>query len=302
MLRGCIALLFATIAVAATPIQNAPSQHAPPAKVQAVDTERGNASAANPKASTSEPLLHVEAHVTGSLNTHSTEAQQSGQTEGTKWTDPIVLFTFLLVLVGAATACILFNTDRSTAKNAAAALKAANAASANTDMLRTQMRANVFGMPKGAALAADNKTITIYVDLENSGQTPAYNCIGQWAAGIKKHPLSAPVTVEEGDLGRTASTVIYAQKSHATTQTITLTDADLTLINEETHALYVYGAISYTDAFHEDQASEFCLFLDKGQFYAWRERSRAEPRKAILPIWKVAQFNNTAKLPKKNPN
>lgn len=114
--------LLITAALAATvPIPRALPQQIPPAKALAVGTEKSQGSADRPDKTGKPPPLIVEARVSGKLETTADNAGRRAEAEYSKWTDPISIFTFLLVLVGAGQVWFLRNTDKATTKAAEAA-------------------------------------------------------------------------------------------------------------------------------------------------------------------------------------
>ena len=121
MLRLGAVLVAAVLLTAQTPVQAAPSQQVPPVKGQAVSPNKSHEDAATPQRGTPQAPLVVEAHVSGKLQAASDNASQSAKGENSSWLDPIAIFTFLLVVVGAVQAGAIWYTAVVTNKAAVAA-------------------------------------------------------------------------------------------------------------------------------------------------------------------------------------
>jgi hypothetical protein len=202
----------------------------------------------------------------------------------------VAVFTFFLVLVGGIQAFFLWRSSVDTSKTAAAAL-------ANTDALRTQLRASVSGEVVGMQFIPRDETVRVSVDLINSGQTPAYRCRSMWEIEVRKHPLSEEVRVDSEKLALTPPAVIYPQKPRGSEREYSI-GSRLADIYEREHALYVTGFVTYEDAFGDIQGGEFNYFLDKAEYQRWRILARQHPDKAVPARWQISSFNNVALPPR----
>jgi hypothetical protein len=284
-------LLLAVFLAAAAPIPPMPSQKPPPAKTQAIGTEKPNRHTNRPEKATQPARLVVEAHVTGKLETTSNQTNLETQDEHSRWTDPITIFTGLLVIVGAFQVVFLRNTDQATSK-------AAKAAQTSADALLSQLRPIISVEGKALVKNGTQQPLAVFFEVRNSGQTPAFGV--QVLAGVQflPNPLPGPLPAATNSTPREASTFdIPRDKAHASRRTMlhAPTEEEWARLQSNTDALYLYGKVLYRDDFGNDGEVDFCQFLDKTEITSWL-MVLAEDGKPIPLNFRIAPFNNGTRI------
>ncbi len=175
-----------------------------------------------------------------------------------------------------------------------------------SDTNKAQLRAYMSAITKGITVAADGETVSIYVQLTNSGQTPAFNLIVPCGIIVlppddrfsvrdikltKQDAEKLPVTT----LPKDASCVI-----HAATR---ITYADAVAYLASPRRIYVYGRMTYQDVFGLPQWAEFCHYLDWPKFQAFLSAAlNSGPDQKTNLSFKVAEFGqDTSFGPRHSP-
>jgi hypothetical protein len=279
MLKAGALILFAALA---TPPSIPPSQpHQQTVRVESsheTDSSRQAAKSGQQSKPTAPqvPPFHKSRGGIGAAEKCDYECQRRAEERSEYWvicghrmkiTDLLlVIFNFLIVIVGGITAAILKSTDSSTAKNAKAALLSAEAASISAEALRAQYRAYVKVSPRGGEVI-DNVTgkIRLYIDIENVGQTPAFQTETMWGIQVRPHQQK-PILIDADKKTPKVSSVLYPHTPSASGRDAQLTNVELNQINAGTHDLYVFGQVTFRDADDERQYAAFSAYLDKVNF------------------------------------
>jgi hypothetical protein len=137
--------------------------------------------------------------------------------------------------------------------------------------------------------------IVVFLDVRNSGQTPAFNVISIPIIGVYGSP---PVTFEVPKMDRNHAT---ARNAPATTlskdtgitcapsRSFTSADRDACAATDR---LYVYGRTLYSDVFGEEQWIEFCQFLEMDQFSSAYAMAVENNGDIVKVSFKIAHFGN----------
>lgn len=163
---------------------------------------------------------------------------------------------------------------------------------------RAQLRAYIALAPVEAALLADNCTIVVKVSMKNVGATPAFDFqqlgnIAIFPKGLKEHFQFKPVP-EEADKAR-PNFVFYPTVEYPAAPRKKLSWEDLIKMDTGSFSLYVYGRVTFRDAFNREQWGEYCCVLEKSEFWDWARRAIAEPeRQMVKATFKFTQGNNRA--------
>ena len=103
----------------------------------------------------------------------------------------------------------------------------------------------------------------IAVSIKNSGQTTARDYAGWLVEGVRPYPLSAPLEVTPP-----VASVIDLPPNGVQTYTIKddqLSQATIDALSAGTAAIYVYGEVTYTDAFGQRVLKPFRLLYGGGK-------------------------------------
>lgn len=206
----------------------------------------------------------------------------SDQKATTDWW--LVYFTAALVVVGLLQFIALLLHEHWMKKNVRIAQDSANAAVniANTlkDTAVRQLRAYVF--PNLAQrLHVGSGVFKIKVEVQNSGQTPAYNyaaflAVGVFEVGTEPENLPLPPGLE-----LSTGTLAPGDKLELGGLQQPLTPEQESAIRTGTHAIYVHGDVKYRDAFDFQRFTKFRLFctgewFDKGRFASCPDGNEAD--------------------------
>ena len=210
----------------------------------------------------------------------SKEKQSEGDPSGWwSWLskDAAGFFTFGLVVVGIGQALLFFIQLRfmrrgmDDAKTAAdAAKEAADAAKIQAgiarDTLQTmqdtaerQLRAYV-GVSKSGISKVETGAPEAVVHIKNFGQTPAYDVQTWIHIWIEEHPLKFMLPVAPASLLK-ASMILYpgSELMHFMPKEPPVGAENIHLLGTPQGTIYVYGAISYRDAFNKVRTTKFRL-------------------------------------------
>jgi hypothetical protein len=168
---------------------------------------------------------------------------------------------------------------------------------------KAQLRAYVAPVPRKAGLAKDGRTIIILVEVENTGQTPAFDTQVLGDITVMEYPLVGKLRLgrDPGEKGKPIPTyVVYPGGKHASAPRKFLTGEEIMKMDGGKHGLYVYGRATFTDAFGTSQWAEFCSVLDKPAFDDWmgqaKKAAAVDKRVPLLANFKFTEGNNRASM------
>jgi len=165
---------------------------------------------------------------------------------------------------------------------------------------RAELRAYMSANTRGITVAQDGETITIYVQLTNAGQTPAFNVVVP--CGISVLPPDrrfqvASIRITAADIDELPITTLPKDGKcvvHATKK-IPYTDAIKYL--STANNIYIFGLITYQDVFGNSQWTEFCQYLEWKRFQRFLAAALdAGPDEKIDISFKVASFGQDSSL------
>ncbi len=131
---------------------------------------------------------------------------------------------------------------------------------------RAQLRAYLSVLPQGGCII-DNTVgkLRFFIDASNVGQTPSFNTEFMW--GIQVRPKKAGfIRIEADKEALKPSSVMYPGATHALGKPVQLTDDEIASITADTHAIFIFGQVTFLDAFGRKQYAAFNSFLDKEGF------------------------------------
>lgn len=161
----------------------------------------------------------------------------------------LVLFTGLLVLVGATQIYWVRKTVRSM-----------------EDTAVRQLRAYVSLGATGKITNDFNPELPAFqIRIRNTGQTPAYNVKSWRGIGIHELPLVNDLNPIAGGAMDT-DVVLGAGGDHMLPirRERSFTPEELKGVEAGTHAIYVFGKVEYLDAFNKPRYTNFCLYEASG--------------------------------------
>jgi hypothetical protein len=128
-----------------------------------------------------------------------------------------------------------------------------------TDTEQRQLRAYVFPTSANAINVNSSQPAEGNIGLKNSGQTPAYRLSARTVISVREFPLQSPLPDPQSSyatsvLGPGAGYTLSAHNRRP------LTSSEIQAIQGGTKAIYVYGDVTYTDAFGSCWVSKFRLF------------------------------------------
>jgi hypothetical protein len=147
----------------------------------------------------------------------------------------------------------------------------------NSDTVIRQLRAYIFIEKVSLENIVQGYTPNVIIQFVNSGQTPAYNVSGSTGFCFREFPLTSALP----NIG---------QEGHKTIMSISakgeflrdikmerpLTTNDITQLMNGTHAIYVYGSITYKDTFARERHTNYRFF------YNHRLRATALPFSCMI--------------------
>jgi hypothetical protein len=137
--------------------------------------------------------------------------------------------------------------------------------------------------------------VRIAVDIKNVGKTPARSVQIRWNQSLLPHPMTKERKFEWNSDDVVAEGVVYPEGEHSSVKSFTIKPGDIDRLRarDGTVALYVYGVVTYLDAFKRRQKSEFCAFITGDKWDVWRAAARAAEDRRALAGFTFAPFNNT---------
>jgi hypothetical protein len=161
-----------------------------------------------------------------------------------RWTDPISIFTFLLVVVGATQAWFLYQTNIGTQK-------AADAAKASADAVVSQLRAYISMKTKEGIPSRFDPVAgpIVYFDLKNTGQTPAFELTHWIRAAIGPADYDGPFEMGESAPEPAPLTLAPQAVINLGTTGPAPLGNDAARFAAGQIAAFIFGEIRYRDAF-----------------------------------------------------
>lgn len=150
------------------------------------------------------------------------------------------------------------------------------------DTAERQLRAYVF--PKDVTIANIASSPEVTVSLYNCGQTPAHDHTVWATMGVAGYPLLDEPLPPANDPKESKGPLAPGDTTHffATLET-PITQAELNGMKEGRVAIYVAGAVLYTDAFGKHRFTKFCFFRgDAGR------RTHDDGPMSTYPKWNEA--------------
>jgi len=206
---------------------------------------------------------------------------QEGEQSESLWQrtlrDPVAFFTFWLMIftavLGATAVFQLKALGRAEQISSDAAKAAKDAAVATRDAVTlaretSQRQLRAYVSVTGATITnfGSEQPVQAAVDIQNTGQTPAYKMTGKTLITTREFPISNPLPdmqVDNAamDLGPGAVFTLRIGTARP------LTAQENATVRAGTLAIYVYGVIRYEDAFgvHHETAFRLCFRGDVGE-------------------------------------
>jgi hypothetical protein len=133
----------------------------------------------------------------------------------------------------------------------------------SADNGRRQLRAYVFPDQANLVWGGTAKPTAAEIVIKNSGQTPAYRLATTAVISVTDYPLQADLRIP---LMPDNHTVVPPAGSHTLSVTMAqlLTGDQIEAIQKGTQAIYVFGEISYADAFGECRTTGYRFFYTGG--------------------------------------
>lgn len=246
------ALFVAVFLIAQAPTHATSATPAHSMKGQIIVPGKSNDAAPSPQRGTKDAPLFVETHVSGKLQTSADQTTQNARDEKNPWLDPITIFTFLLVLVGAGQVYFLRNTDRATTK-------AADAAKASADAVVSQLRAYLsVGVKEGFPPAFDPESGPYCAfEIKNTGQTPAFKMTMWIHAAIGSLDAAGPFIDGEDEATAGETTLSPGASIDLAARGPAPQGDDAQAFADGRKAAYVWGEIKYIDAFERKRFHNF---------------------------------------------
>jgi len=244
------------------------NKEVPPVPSQTEGVDKTKRNPGNQKAASKNQPTTINLNVSGNLQLKSEETKSKTDAESSKWTDPLSVFTGLLVAVTAGLigiGWIQWRETRNTAKR--------------------QLRAYLAVYP-GFLLEQDERNKLIFEArpiVKNTGQTPAYEISFQGITRVLPIPLPPNFNFSlvphpnpsVATLGSQQDNTMFpaTEKLYTTNELI-----DILLLNKV--ALYTYGTVTYEDTFGETRHTEYCYF------FAWGSKG--------IPMWMLTNQHQKA--------
>ncbi len=186
-------------------------------------------------------------NVSGKLEVHTDNSKNNGNQESSKWFEPITLFTLLLVVVGGLQAHFLFGTVKATG---IAANASRDSVVAMRDNAKKELRAYL-GVIRGhvevlTPIQGTSKTrYKVFVDISNSGKTPAKNVRRAVDAKLLKLDHSVfESTVEDNNWDIAPNGPFWSL-----VKPLDLTNEEVVAINDKKMSIFIWGKATYKDIF-----------------------------------------------------
>ncbi len=197
-------------------------------------------------------------NVSGKLEVHTDNSKNNGNQESSKLFEPITLFTLLLVVVGGLQAYFLFGTVKATGIAANASRDSVVAMRDNT---KKELRAYL-GVIRGhvemyAQIQGTSKTqYKVFVDIANSGQTPAKNV--RRAVDAKLLPPDHRVFESIVEKNNWVIAPIALDAPYwSLVKILDLTNEDVVAVNNKKMAIFIWGKAIYEDIFGREHELGF---------------------------------------------
>jgi hypothetical protein len=132
-------------------------------------------------------------------------------------------------------------------------------AMSSVDNGRRQLRAYVFPDQASLVWQGSGKPTLSEIVIKNSGQTPAYRLSTAAVIGVADYPMQNPMSVPAMSGNHT---VVPPTGSYTLSVAMEkpLTGEQLSAIQKGKQAIYVFGNISYTDAFDECRMTQYRFY------------------------------------------
>jgi len=162
---------------------------------------------------------------------------------------------------------------------------------------RAQLRAYVSAVPMKAAFSSP-ETISVVLTVTNTGQTPAFDTQCLWGIDVLPMPTQEPSQLPQLRPDAKAplpNSVVFSNSAFSSTIPRRITETELGRIHEGTHAIFVFGKVTYVDVFREKQWVEFCSYMHRSDYQTWRENVRSQsPRTPVQALFQPTEWNNDA--------
>lgn len=173
-----------------------------------------------------------------------------------KWVDNwhdvlIAVFTFSLFVVTAGLVCFTKKLWRSTGELVRGSEKTA------------EMQLRAYLLVKGCALRRTNDSEKLFINIEirNFGQTPAYDVMTWVGTMASDLPLKTELPEPQKPFRQSKSIIAPGNHEMSIVPVEPLTTNQWSYIDKEEGAIYVWGGISYRDAFNKNRKVSFRLML-----------------------------------------
>ena len=170
--------------------------------------------------------------------------------------DAITLYTFWLMLFTAVLAVATITLAAFTIDLAFTSRKTA----------KRQLRAYVAARAIGVSGFSPNIPVEIRFRMTNHGQTPAYDVSHASTIAILPHPLPPNFQLPIATIPTPASFVLHPNASFdaGMTNAFNAVQIDMATTNNG-FRIYLYGTVTYRDAFNEDSKTTFCVSIVPSQ-------------------------------------
>ncbi|HEV2162392.1 MAG TPA: hypothetical protein VGR52_09205 [Stellaceae bacterium] len=123
----------------------------------------------------------------------------------------------------------------------------------------------VVGPPAAMQNLTPNTQVGVWIQNLNVGKTPAYRVEVRAIVDVLPFPLPHGWQMPQLPAPAVVSRTVIHPQGHSlfAAQSVNpITDFQMTQIQASTHRLYVYGLITYEDAFEENRETRFCASLE----------------------------------------
>jgi hypothetical protein len=220
-----------------------------------------------------EPLQRMAtAFETYTSNQKSADAEHGKHNRKVLWwtclaTVGALAYTLITAVILIFSILSIQQTRRATHAANRAATAATRQAEVSEDSEKRQLRAYVYAKPppQGVQDVVAGRSVTAVFAIRNSGQTPAYHVRMRGNAGVGPWPRPPGAPWREGPYG--SEMVLSPETETSTGGRIASTGASDNLTQTEidsvrdgrTHRIYLFGTITYHDAFDQPWYSDFCF-------------------------------------------
>jgi archaellum component FlaG (FlaF/FlaG flagellin family) len=160
---------------------------------------------------------------------------------------------------------------------------------------RAELRTYLSAIAKGVTVAADGETLTVYVEIKNAGQTPAFNMVvptGVIVLPPNERFQIGKIKISDEQIDTLPPVTLPKDGASVVVPTIQLSYADRIRFLSSSHRFYVFGLITYQDVFGDFQWTEFCAYLDFKRFVPFFDIAKSAPDEKVNVSFKVAEFGN----------